>query len=180
MGLLINDCFRAWLVGQPQADLAVQLGLVGRVSVAEQPEQVGERVGDGVELVACHPLRWRLGEAEPGLGASLEGGGLADPAGDECRVATGVERRLVATDLGVGLGDGPVQLFDLAGGVVGGEGARYCASAMRRRLSVSVDPVSSARRNRSIGSVMASSRSLSAGGWLIWCWRTKSRLAVQR
>jgi len=108
------------LVGHPQAEAAVQFGAVAWVGVAEQAEQVSERFGYGVELVAGHPLGWLLGEAEPGLSGFLDLGGFGDPAGDERRVAARVERRAVAADLGVGVSDGPAQTFDLASRVVSG------------------------------------------------------------
>jgi hypothetical protein len=64
---------------------------------------------------------WRLSDAEPGLGGSLDRGGLGDPSGDERRVASGVEGCPEAVDLVVGVGDGLAGLLDLAGGIVGGE-----------------------------------------------------------
>jgi hypothetical protein len=116
-----HHCFWARSVGHPQSESAVQLGPIVRVGVAKQAEQVVERLGDRIELVAGYPLGWRFGEAEPGLRRPLHRGGFGDPAGDERRVAARVEGCPVAVDLSVGVGDDLAQLFDLAGIAIGGE-----------------------------------------------------------
>ncbi|WP_285473710.1 hypothetical protein [Actinoplanes sp. NBRC 101535] len=63
-------------------------------------------------MIFGHPLRRCIGEVEPDLGCVLDRGGLGDPAGDEGRVAAGVEGGAVAVDLGVGVGDGLADLGD--------------------------------------------------------------------
>jgi hypothetical protein len=57
-------------------------------------------------LIGGHALRRRLGDAEPGQSGFLDRGGFGDPAGDERRVASGVEGGAVSVDLSVGVGDG--------------------------------------------------------------------------
>jgi hypothetical protein len=57
--------------------------------------------------------------------------------------------------LGVGVSNGPAQVLDFAGRVVGSEGGAVGDAV---EVSASVRPVSSSRRKPSIGSVMASSR----------------------
>jgi hypothetical protein len=153
-----DQCFWARLVDHPQPEPVVQLGAVARVSVAQQPEQVSERLGDGVELVGGHPLRRRLGEAEPGLGCFLDRGGLGDPSGDERWIAARVEGRPVSADLPASVGDGLAQLFDLPAVAVGGERGAVLRFATRRMLSLRFRPVSSSRRNSSTGWMIASSR----------------------
>jgi len=59
MGSLVEarlgaDDALAWLVSQPQAKLAVDLCLVGRVRVCENGQDVGEHGDDGCDLVAGH------------------------------------------------------------------------------------------------------------------------------
>ncbi|WP_203702436.1 hypothetical protein [Asanoa iriomotensis] len=98
--------FWAWLVGHPQADPGVQLGLVAWVCAAEQAEQVPEGVGDGVELIFVHSLRRRVGGCEPCLCAGLDRAGFFDPADDEDGVAARVECLAVASDLGVAFLEG--------------------------------------------------------------------------
>jgi hypothetical protein len=74
-------------------------------SLSWEPKQLIEGVRDGVELIAGHPLRWRLGETEPGLGRLLDRGGLADPASDERRVEIAARSAAVVEAAMVGVAD---------------------------------------------------------------------------
>ncbi|RSM43694.1 hypothetical protein DMB66_53095 [Actinoplanes sp. ATCC 53533] len=50
------QCLQARLVGHPQADTAVQLRLVARVSLAEDAEKAAEPVDDRRDLIFVEPL----------------------------------------------------------------------------------------------------------------------------
>ncbi len=153
-----DHCFWARSVGHPQADPAVQLGLVAWVGVAEQREQVVECLGDGVELVGAQPLRWRFRQSEPGSGRLLDCGGFRDPAGDERRVASGIGGVFVSADLGVSVGDRLAERVDLAGRVVGGERCAVLSVGDTAEVVGQRAAVSSSRRKRSTEAVIWSSR----------------------
>jgi len=70
VGLRSNDPV-ARLIRQAQAELGVDLGLVGRVGPAQHGQQVGQCRDDERDLVAAH--RWLRVERY------LEGSGTADP-----------------------------------------------------------------------------------------------------
>src|SRR6266508_3873588 len=96
------------MVGQPQAELAVHLCLVGGVGLGEGDDDVAEGMDKVGDLVATHAAcadGLVVVLIELGLGADAFGLGLGDPRRDERRVAASVEDCPVAFDLGVAFGD---------------------------------------------------------------------------
>jgi len=66
---------------KPQAVLAVDLCLVGRVRVPQNSQDVAERGDDGCDLLAGHWRPWWR-RTRPGHEPGALGGGLGDPPGD--------------------------------------------------------------------------------------------------
>lgn len=75
------------------------------VRLPQQAEEPAQRFDDRGDPLFAHPFGWCLGEAESGLRRLLDRGGLADPAGQECRVSSGIDGAPVAGDFGVAVVD---------------------------------------------------------------------------
>ena len=88
------------LVRKPEPRLGVDLGLVGRIGVAQNREQVSLSVHDRGNLAPAHALLWRgLAGLNPESGTF--GLGLGDPAGDARGIGSGVESCPVLGELPV-------------------------------------------------------------------------------
>ncbi len=97
------------VVGQLQAELAVDLGLVGGVGVAEDREEPAEAVDKIFDLLSGEAGPWWFGLAsavEGGDGGGTFGLHLGDPAGDDDRVGAGFEGGPVAGEFAVAVGNG--------------------------------------------------------------------------
>src|SRR5204863_5171107 len=111
------------VVGQPYAELAVYLCLVGGVGLGERDHDVAEGMDEVGDLVAAHAAGADglvVVLIELCLGADAFGLGLGDPRRDQCRVAACVEDCPVPFDLGVAFGDDGLRA---AGGRAGEVGA---------------------------------------------------------
>jgi hypothetical protein len=97
---------RLRVVRQPQAELAVDLGLVGGVSVAEHCDDVLEGPDQRGDLCVGHPA-WcgGLRRVQIVFGPCPFGLRLGDPAADDRGVGSGVEGCPVALKFRVALGD---------------------------------------------------------------------------
>lgn len=77
---------RFWLVGEPEPELSVDLGLVGRVGVAEHGGDVAECRYQVRDFWSGHPARTVANvRAEICFGAGAFGLGLGDPFGNHHR-----------------------------------------------------------------------------------------------
>ena len=119
----------AGLVGQSQAELGVDLGLVGGVGAAQHGEQVRQGCHHGYDLVAAHRFRsCVLGDrALSCLVLGALGFGFGDPAGDDGGVCPGVQGGPVLDQLAVTFGDLGADLVLLGGhlGRAGGRGDEF-------------------------------------------------------
>jgi len=100
-----QDRSGSWPVLHLEPNPCVDLGAVVLVRLPQQAEESAERFDDRGDPLLAHPFGWRLGEAEPSLRRLLDRGGLADPAGHECRVSSGIEGAPVAGNFGVAVVD---------------------------------------------------------------------------
>ncbi|MGC8471834.1 MAG: hypothetical protein ACP5PM_06030 [Acidimicrobiales bacterium] len=93
------------VVGEPEPEAAVDLGLVLRRGAGEHAEQVAEAVHQRGQLVARHapaPLAGRPVQLD--LGGEPLDLHLGDPGADDHRIGAGLERGAVAGEAGVALG----------------------------------------------------------------------------
>nr|WP_049575307.1 hypothetical protein [Streptomyces sp. SBT349] len=113
-GLDPHEC-SVGLVGQLEAEVAVDLGLRFRFRSGEDLADGAERLDHGVDLFLGHPsLAGDLAAFGEGFGAAgLDFGG---PGGDECGVGTGFEGFAVTGELGVAFGDHPGSGLGARGG----------------------------------------------------------------
>nr|WP_246554372.1 hypothetical protein [Nonomuraea jabiensis] len=129
-----DHCVSGRFIGQAQAELAIDLGLVLRVRSAKCPAYVSDRghhlgyllFGESFRDLAHHlvqahlldlPLRLRLG----------------DPAGDHSRIAPRIDEGAVGGQLSLTLGHGLADGFEFCQAVVVGElGAGHRADRVRQ------------------------------------------------
>jgi len=101
----VNAVF-AGLVGEPQFELVVDAGFAGGIGALDDVADVAEGLDDLLDGVFGE--RRAVG-GWPGGGAGQDGGSLggdgSGPSGDGDGVSSGVERGLVAGELGVTFGD---------------------------------------------------------------------------
>ncbi|MDA8311955.1 MAG: hypothetical protein M0Z46_15370 [Actinomycetota bacterium] len=109
------------VVGEPEPEAAVDLGLVLRRGAGEHAEQVAEAVHERGQLVARHALVPAAGRpVQLDLGGEPLGLHLGDPGADDHRIGAGLERGAVAGEAGVALGhSAPRRLGPGLAGVVG-------------------------------------------------------------
>ncbi|MET8463589.1 hypothetical protein [Micromonospora zamorensis] len=113
-------------MGQPESELPVDLGLVGRVGVAEHGGDVAERVHEGRDLCSAHPARGGVRvRVQICFRAGAFGLCLGDPAGDDRGVGTSVEGGAVALQLGVALGNDRLGCSARCGRMIQGLGAGH-------------------------------------------------------
>ncbi|MEU6680342.1 hypothetical protein [Streptomyces sp. NPDC046925] len=95
------------VVGQAQPELAVDLGLVGRVGLFQDGEQAAECVDQVLDLFAAQPLRprCRAGPIETGPGRHVPVLDVAGPARDQGGIGSGFQRGTVLGELAVAGGD---------------------------------------------------------------------------
>lgn len=93
-------------VGQPQSEPGVHLGLVLRVRLIEDLDQVPQRGHDRFDLLGRHPGP-AAAVTELGLGHGPLGLRLGDPLGDQRGVGSRFEGGAVLGELAVALGDAP-------------------------------------------------------------------------
>jgi hypothetical protein len=94
----------AWVIGELEAELAEDLGLVIGVSVDQDAGDVGELLDDGVDLLLGHAPGW-LGRACGEGVVGLFSFGFGDPGGDRGGVRSGVQDGAVLSQLPVAFGD---------------------------------------------------------------------------
>ncbi|MFE0062774.1 hypothetical protein [Streptomyces sp. NPDC059003] len=96
------------VVGEAEAELAVDVGFVAGVGFFQDGEQAAEGVDHFFDLCGAQ-WRWRLpGGGEPvqgGLGGGAAGLGFAGPGGDEGGVGSGFQGGAVLGELAVQGGD---------------------------------------------------------------------------
>ena len=99
-----RDPLFVWIVGQREAEPTVDLGFVGPVGVVQRLTDLAYLDDETHDFLLGHaPASGWLLQARCGGGAL--GLGLVDPARDEHRVGSRLQRRLVLGQIRVALGD---------------------------------------------------------------------------
>ncbi|MGK5677328.1 hypothetical protein ACSNOB_31455 [Micromonospora sp. URMC 106] len=114
------------MVGEPERELPVDLGLVGGVGVAENGGDVAERRRQARDFCSGHSARaGACHRAETCFDAGAFGLGLGDPSGDDSRVGYGVEGCSVALQLDVAFGDDCLGCRGMTGRMIQGLGVGH-------------------------------------------------------